>query len=126
MLTSYYTKYQAAKATTLVDYISIMNASLPREPKKLGNSIKIREDWNNIKLTMMEQCLIEKFSLPHLMKKLLDTGDAILIEGTTGWCDCFWGICYCDRCDGIGQNHLGKLLMKIRDKFLTVENVKEY
>jgi predicted NAD-dependent protein-ADP-ribosyltransferase YbiA (DUF1768 family) len=32
-----------------------------------------------------------------------------LIEGNW-WGDTYWGVC-----NGVGENHLGKLLMKIRD-----------
>lgn len=50
-----------------------------------------------------------------LKKKLLETGDAELIEGNY-WHDNTWGQCYCPRCKNkIGENHLGKLLMKIRE-----------
>ena len=44
------------------------------------------------------------------MLKLLDTGDAILIEGND-WGDRYWGVC-----DGVGQNKLGLILMGLRKK----------
>lgn len=56
----------------------------------------------------MEDLLIQKFKIPELVKALLDTGTAELIEGNW-WGDKFWGVCR-----GQGKNHLGKLLMKIR------------
>lgn len=73
----------------------------------------MRADWDdarNYRLVVMEQLLREKFSdkNPELKQKLIDTYDAELIEGNT-WNDTFWGVC-----GGIGKNHLGKLLMKIR------------
>ena len=61
----------------------------------------------------MRKFLCKKFAIPELRQKLLDTGDAYLIEGTT-WHDNYWGICTCDRCGGRGQNKLGQLLMEIR------------
>jgi predicted NAD-dependent protein-ADP-ribosyltransferase YbiA (DUF1768 family) len=42
------------------------------------------------------------------MQKLLDTGTQTLVEGNW-WGDVFWGVC-----KGVGSNHLGKLLMKLR------------
>jgi predicted NAD-dependent protein-ADP-ribosyltransferase YbiA (DUF1768 family) len=36
------------------------------------------------------------------------TGDEELVEGNW-WNDTFWGVC-----NGVGENNLGKLLMKIR------------
>ena len=38
-----------------------------------------------------------------------------LIEGNN-WHDVFWGKCSCPRCNGGGQNHLGKILMKVREE----------
>lgn len=63
----------------------------------------------------MEEILKCKFSNENLEKKLLATGDTELIEGNY-WHDNFWGQCYCSRCKYIiGHNHLGKLLVKIRN-----------
>ena len=39
---------------------------------------------------------------------LLATGDAKIVEGNT-WGDVFWGVC-----NGVGENHLGEILMKVR------------
>ena len=47
---------------------------------------------------------------PGLLDKLLATGDAELVEGNT-WGDQVWGVC-----DGVGENHLGKTLMRIRSE----------
>jgi predicted NAD-dependent protein-ADP-ribosyltransferase YbiA (DUF1768 family) len=43
-----------------------------------------------------------------LREKLIDTGDRQLIEAND-WGDTFFGVC-----DGVGRNHLGEILMKIR------------
>ena len=40
----------------------------------------------------------------------MQTEDAELVEDNW-WGDKFWGVC-----NGEGENHLGKLLMKIRDE----------
>ena len=58
----------------------------------------------------MQEIVQAKFEQnPVLAKWLLNTGDAKLIEGNT-WNDRYWGVCA-----GIGQNKLGKILMKVRD-----------
>ena len=44
-----------------------------------------------------------------LKEKLLATGDAELIEGNT-WNDTYWGVCR-----GKGKNHLGKIIMEVRE-----------
>ena len=48
-------------------------------------------------------------SIPELRTKLADTEDEELIEGNT-WNDTYWGVCR-----GVGENHLGKLLMEVRE-----------
>lgn len=92
----------------------------PGEAKRIGRSIVLREDWEDVKLNVMTTGLMCKFADPVLRQKLLDTGDAILIEGNT-WGDRYWG-----RCDGIGENHLGRLLMMLREKtrFYTMEDME--
>jgi predicted NAD-dependent protein-ADP-ribosyltransferase YbiA (DUF1768 family) len=65
---------------------------------------------------IMEKLLIQKFSDSELKKILLNTENSILIEGNS-WHDNFFGNCTCIKCKDIkGENHLGKLLMKIREK----------
>jgi ribA/ribD-fused uncharacterized protein len=87
--------------------------------KKLGRQIKIRSDWNEKKLGFMEWGVKEKFKDPKLAQMLIDTGDANLIEGNF-WHDVFWGKCSCPKCGGSGENHLGKILMKVRDELLVI------
>ena len=45
-----------------------------------------------------------------LKTNLLKTGDAMLIEGNT-WGDRIWG-----QVNGVGENNLGKILMRIREE----------
>ena len=78
--------------------------------KQLGRKIPIRDDWEEVKLEVMEELLKLKFSQHYFRQKLIDTGDEELVESNT-WNDTYWGVCR-----GIGQNHLGKLLMKVRSK----------
>jgi ribA/ribD-fused uncharacterized protein len=78
--------------------------------KKIGNKIKLRSDWDNKKLDVMNWAIREKFKDESLKELLLSTGDQELIEGNF-WKDFFWGVC-----NGRGQNHLGKILMIVRDE----------
>lgn len=82
----------------------------PGDVKKLGRKVKLRLDWENIKIDVMTECVRYKFSKEPLRSKLMKTGDKVLIEGNW-WKDCFWGV---DINTGIGENNLGKILMKIR------------
>ena len=82
----------------------------PSEAKRLGRRVDLRDDWEDVKVDVMESLLRQKFSdkNPGLKEKLLTTGDDDLVEGNW-WNDRFWGVCR-----GVGENNLGKLLMKIR------------
>lgn len=73
----------------------------------------IRDDWDEIRLQVMEYALRHKFSEknPILRQKLIDTEGVELIEYNT-WKDIFWGVGLKSK---IGKNNLGKLLMKIRE-----------
>lgn len=101
--------FQAHKATTVGDAIFVMAAKTPTEAKKRGQMIKLREDWEERKIEIMHGLLVVKFKVPALRQKLLDTGDALLIEGNT-WGDRFWG-----QVNGEGENVLGELLMIVRE-----------
>lgn len=100
--------YQALKAVTGIDVMTILGASTPAAAKRLGRNIRIRSDWEEIKDLVMGSLLVAKFGHPHLREKLIATGSRELIEGNT-WGDTYWGVC-----KGKGENHLGKLLMALR------------
>ena len=61
----------------------------PKEARKLGRKPPIRDDWNMVKVKIMRELVYKKFkNNEDLKRKLLETGDAILIEGNT-WNDTF-------------------------------------
>ena len=102
--------YQAAKTIDPACRESIRRASTPGDAKRLGGKVPIREDWERIKLDVMLELLFLKFAGTELEPPLLDTYPHTLIEGNT-WNDTFWGICR-----GRGENHLGRLLMQVRQE----------
>jgi len=102
--------YQAAKTADEAEREKIRLAASPVQAKRLGKVVSLRSDWDAVKLQIMEDLLRQKFSIPHLKDKLLSTGDKELVEGNW-WGDTFWGVY-----EGEGENHLGRLLMKIRDE----------
>ena len=104
--------YQAAKTLDTNERKPFHKSPLPTagESKKMGRQLTMRSDWEGVKLSVMENLLVQKFADSDLKAQLAETGEKVLIEGNT-WGDDFWGI---DSRKG-GQNHLGKLLMKIRD-----------
>ena len=87
------------------------------EAKKLGRKVKLRSDWEKVKFSIMKEILRAKFSNPILRRKLLETGNEVLVEGNT-WGDRVWGVC-----NGSGQNWLGKLLMKIREEIRNADSI---
>lgn len=112
--------YQAAKTCDPKEYVAIACAPSPAKAKKLGKQCKMRENWEEIKMSVMEHALILKFQNPNLQQELCATGDAILIEANV-WHDNFWGVCTCAKCQAKqGKNKLGFLLMKVRDKYLNL------
>jgi ribA/ribD-fused uncharacterized protein len=104
--------YVAAKVTDLKSRLTIQTLPTPSQAKKYPaqHGLTVRPDWPEIKLKIMENLLRQKFSVLELRTMLLATGDELLQEGND-WGDTFWGV---DLATGQGQNHLGRLLMKIR------------
>lgn len=82
----------------------------PAKAKQKGRQLQLRDDWDAIKDDIMYQILVKKFSDPMMAHRLLATAPAPLVEGNW-WGDEYWG-----RCNGVGQNKLGRILMEIRDK----------
>lgn len=81
-----------------------------REAKALGRVVQIREDWDDVKLQVMEDVCRIKFNLPKFKQLLLTTKDAEIVE-SNWWGDTFWGVC-----NGVGENHLGEIIMDIREE----------
>ena len=103
--------YQAAKTLDTHERDDIQAAKTPGQAKRLGQKVAMRKDWDSVKVNVMEEIVRNKFANnPDLKEKLLATGTQELVEGNT-WGDKFWG-----KVDGVGKNHLGKILMKVRDE----------
>lgn len=81
--------------------------------KRFGRTLKIRKDWDDIKLSIMLWGVREKFKNDDLKEMLLSTDEEDLIEGNN-WHDNFFGVCNCGPCSGKGLNNLGKILMQVR------------
>lgn len=80
------------------------------------NKDKRRDDWDLIKLDVMELLLRLKLEQnPYVLKKLLQTGDYYIVEDSPK--DSFWGWGP-DRC---GENQLGRLWMKLRKEVILKE-----
>lgn len=108
--------YQAAKTVNAEEREVIRTSSSPAIAKKLGRYLTVRPDWEDIKLEIMADLIWQKFSNnPDLGNRLMTTGKIELVEGNW-WGDTYWGVC-----KGVGNNHLGKLLMAVRDQLSGME-----
>lgn len=105
--------YQASKCT-LLDEMAQFTKISPYEAKKLGRKVVVRHDFDKLKIEIMLTLLRRKFSddNPQLKKKLMETHGVKLVEHNY-WHDVFWGVC-----NGVGENHLGRLLMTVRNELM--------
>jgi ribA/ribD-fused uncharacterized protein len=109
------TAFQAQKTLDDEERRKFSMLKNPVQAKRLGRKVKLRDDWEEVKLDIMTEIVSQKFlQHPHLIEMLLQTGDEELVEGNK-WGDRFWGVC-----KGKGENHLGKILMKIRDAYKSI------
>lgn len=87
----------------------------PKKSKQLGRQVPLRSDWNEVRIQVMYDVCYAKFSQDkNLKRRLLATGDEYLQEGT--WWDSYWGRIYDkEKGEWVGENNLGKVLMRLRE-----------
>lgn len=103
--------YQASKTTNKNERELFLGKDVSAgRAKRLGRTITIREDWDDIKLSVMKELCRQKYSKTKYRALLISTGDALIQEGNN-WGDKFWGM---DLQSGSGENNLGKILMELR------------
>ena len=106
--------FQAAKTVDGRVRTWIQIQKTPGKAKKQGRSLLLRPDWEKVKYDIMKELVTQKFTRHQkLGEQLLSTGDKYL-EETNHWGDTYWGVCR-----GKGTNHLGKILMEVRDELRT-------
>ncbi len=87
--------YQAAKTLSRDERRAIREADMSGEAAVLGQVVKLRPGWDDIKVNVMRDLVWEKFTThPELRAKLLATGDAEIVT----------------------DDELGGLLMETREK----------
>lgn len=106
--------YQAAKTEDLAARKKILSCKYAGQAKKLGRQVKQRENWEEVRESIMMRLLHRKFQDPILKRCLLNTSAEGLAEHNY-WHDTFWGRCFCSKHCGSGKNILGKLLMELRE-----------
>lgn len=108
--------FQSAKTVDMEERKRFV-AYAPSVAKLEGRNLFLRSDWEEVKDGVMYDVVKDKFTRnPDLKKRLLNTGEAVLIEGNW-WHDNYWGNCTCLKCLDIpGKNQLGITLMKVREE----------
>jgi hypothetical protein len=105
--------YQAAKFSDKVVKQQIQQARSAQEAFHLGQQPGRRDDWQDVKVSIMESILRNKLDQhSFIQKKLIATGDRQIIEASP--VDSFWG--WGPHQDG--ENMLGKIWMKLRDELI--------
>ena len=105
--------YMAAKFDDPLIVARIRYSRSGMEAKKLAEmyASKIVPDWDDKKLQIMEEIVRAKLAQhPFIQKKLRQTGALEMVEDSPT--DSFWG----RGPDWKGENHLGKIWMKLRDE----------
>lgn len=109
--------YQACKSNEAAWADLVLDTQSPEKTKTLARKLipsvhPLFEAFESVdrKISIMEWIVREKFLQNNdLMKMLKNTGGEELVE-TNFWNDSFWGVC-----DDVGENHLGKILMRVRE-----------
>jgi N-glycosidase YbiA len=110
--------FQAQKYVGTLHYLKIAKADTPRQAATLGRdrSLPLREDWEEVKDSIMKECVFAKVLIyPGIKQALMNTGDEDIIEDSP--IDYYWG---CGK-DGSGKNMLGKIFMEIREELRNKE-----
>lgn len=103
--------FQATKCAKVEDRAQFTTCT-PAEAKRLGRTVALRGDWEQVKLTVMMWLVSHKFRVPELAARLVATPESLLTE-ENDWGDTFWGVC-----NGVGEDHLGRILKKVRKELI--------
>jgi ribA/ribD-fused uncharacterized protein len=102
--------YQAAKTTDPAERQQIVALHSPGQAKRAGQKLQLREGWETRKLSVMEELVRLKFATHAELRDKLVAAGSCHLEETNTWGDRFWGVC-----QGEGENHLGRILMRTRE-----------
>lgn len=104
--------FQAGKCLNPMQVAQIAQTADPSEARQMGKRVTVRSDWETYRVAWMKQVLKCKFTQNDLlMRKLTDTYP-LPLSNTNLTGDTFWGIS-----SGSGKNHLGRILMEIREEY---------
>lgn len=114
--------YQAAKypENQRSQFVGVTSA----QAKKLGNVAPNfnKSKWDKKKYELMYALCWSKFTKNLDLKDKLVFTDGYILEERNNWQDMDWGV----NENGEGENNLGKILMKIRDKLKLQQQNNEW
>lgn len=128
--------YQAAKTEDQEERKNLVSMA-PVMAKKWGREIGLRKNWEAMKLSVMRTILEDKFGCSPVAEYLASTSPHMLVEGNN-WGDTYWGAVWVQKRELpsrpgwktwesepgfsnlclVGENHLGILLMEIREELI--------
>lgn len=112
--------YQACKFVDDKDRALIYHCKFAGMAKKKAAELKdrVRPDWKEISLQVMNRVVRYKAKDPLITDMLLATGDE-LIQESNWWGDDFYGVVTKKSgkpCVPYGANHLGRIWMEVREE----------
>lgn len=121
-------------ATAMHAYVACMIASNqsirlclqwedPLEVHKLMGLARLRKDWQNTRELILRKVLRKKFLTRAMAQKLVDTGSEELVF-VNHRCEHYLGKCQCRRCQGEGDNAVGRIMMEIRQYLVEQEGMR--
>lgn len=81
------------------------------QAKRLGRKVPLRSDWEDIKIGIMYEVVIAKFSNQTLADMLIAVNEPLIEHNNHN--DRFWGVCR-----GTGKNYLGNILYHVRSQIM--------
>lgn len=105
--------FQAAKCTRPTDVEKIQKASSPGQAKRIGQTVRLRGDWEDVKVSVLHQIVRAKFVQNEDCRTYLAATGSAYLEETNFWRDSFYGVC-----NGVGKNVLGLVLMLVRAEII--------
>jgi ribA/ribD-fused uncharacterized protein len=105
--------FQASKVLDTELHDRVADTPTAREAKHAGRTVPLRDDWEEIKVSVMLTALHAKFSAEPFKSKLLRTGTRPIIEESRY--DLEWGARRSPT-GWEGENRLGGLLMQVRSE----------
>ena len=111
MTSEHYFQAQKFHNTKYEEMVRLLDNPMKAAEMGRDRNLPLRKDWEEVKDDVMEKAVLEKFKQnKEIREVLLSTDQDSIVEKTTD--DYYWG---CGK-DGSGQNKLGKILMRVREK----------